>query len=198
MEGIIYIITNKLNNKVYIGQTIQNLKDRWYRHCQKSSLSIAESNMAIKKAIFKYGKDNFTIEVLDKCDIKLLNTKEKFYIEKYNSYKEGYNSTIGGQEGVKPLKTSLEDQSIIIELYTLGFSLREIGKEFNIDKTTVKNILSINNITLRRIRNYKYSQEVRINIINDYNKGLNRLYIMDKYKISKGYLSQLINNKRRI
>jgi predicted GIY-YIG superfamily endonuclease len=39
MKGIIYIIKNNINGKVYIGQTIQKLKDRWYRHCGKSGLS---------------------------------------------------------------------------------------------------------------------------------------------------------------
>jgi hypothetical protein len=53
MKGIIYIIKNNINGKVYIGQTIQKLKDRWYRHCGKSGLSKNELNMHIKRAILK-------------------------------------------------------------------------------------------------------------------------------------------------
>lgn len=81
MKGIIYIIKNNINGKVYIGQTIQKLKDRWYRHCGKSGLSKNELNMHIKRAIFKYGKENFTIEVLEECDQCDLNEREKYYIK---------------------------------------------------------------------------------------------------------------------
>lgn len=59
--------------------------------------------MYIKRAILKYGKENFTIEVLEDCDVTILNEREKYYINLYNSYKEGYNCTEGGQKGAKPL-----------------------------------------------------------------------------------------------
>jgi hypothetical protein len=62
--------------------------------------------MRIKKAIHKYGKENFTIEELEICDVKDLDAREIFYINFYNSYKNGYNSTLGGKSGTKPLKLS--------------------------------------------------------------------------------------------
>ena len=52
--------------------------------------------MAIKRAILKYGKENFTIRELEKCEISKLNEREKYYISLYNSYNDGYNNTIGG------------------------------------------------------------------------------------------------------
>ena len=67
MNGIIYKITNTINNKIYIGQTIQSLQNRWKRHCSNKG-TIDELNMVIKKAILKYGKENFeviSINVLD-------------------------------------------------------------------------------------------------------------------------------------
>ena len=198
MEGIIYKIENIINNKVYIGQTIQTLKYRWNRHCQKTSISEAESNMKIKKALLKYGKENFIISELERCSIELLNEKEKFYIQLYNSYNLGYNGTLGGQDGSKPLQTPKDIQKNIIKMYIKGNSLRVIATFFNKDKNTIKLILERNNIPIRTTRTYKLSQEVRIALISDYNKGIKRKDIILKYKISKSYLSQLINNKRRI
>ena len=57
-EGYIYCITNKINGKKYIGQTTETIHKRWIRHIN------AHSNMAISKAIDKYGKENFEIKEL--------------------------------------------------------------------------------------------------------------------------------------
>lgn len=200
MKGVIYIIKNNINSKVYIGQTIQKLKDRWYRHCGKSGISESESNMAIKRAILKYGKENFTIEVLEECDQCNLDEREKYYINKYNSYNSGYNSTEGGQLGTRPLfrKIPVDIHTEIINLYKGGFSLRSIADNYNVDKHTIKHILEYYNIPLRNTRSYKYSSEERAKIIEDYNAGLSRKEIQEKWKISHSYLSQLINGIRNV
>lgn len=198
MIGYIYKVTNKLNGKVYIGQTIQSVKDRWYRHCGKSGISEAELNTHFKRAILKYGKENFIVETIEVCDSSKLNERERFYISYYNSYKDGYNSTIGGQDGNKPYKTSEQEDSQVISLYSYGFSLREIGREFNLDKATVKGILVRHNVPIRNTRTYKLSEIDRTNIIKDLEAGSTRKEIIDKYHISKSYLSQLITGSRRI
>ena len=190
MNGFIYKITNKLNNKVYIGQTIQKPIERFYQHCAKKCDKYI-LNMVIHKAIFKYGKDNFTFEVIEEVPKQQLNEREEYWIKYYNSYTDGYNSTKGGQKGNKPFKNI--DNKAIIEQYQQGKSLRTIGKIFNIDKATVKSILIRNNIKLRTTRTYKLSQEDRANIILDIKQGLSRNTIVSKWNISKSYLSQLIN-----
>ena len=195
MNGFIYKITNKLNNKVYIGQTIQKPIERFYQHCAKKCDKYI-LNMVIHKAIFKYGKDNFTFEVIEEVPKQQLNEREEYWIKYYNSYTDGYNSTKGGQKGNKPFKDI--DNKTIIEQYQQGKSLRTIGKMFNIDKATVKSILIRNNIKLRTTRTYKLSQEDRANIISDFKQGLPRNTIISKWNISKCYLSQLINSQRRI
>ena len=195
MNGFIYKITNKLNNKVYIGQTIQKPIERFYQHCAKKCDKYI-LNMVIHKAIFKYGKDNFTFEVIEEVPKQQLNEREEYWIKYYNSYTDGYNSTKGGQKGNKPFKNI--DNKVIIEQYQQGKSLRTIGKIFNIDKATVKSILIRNNIKLRTTRTYKLSQEDRANIILDVEQGLPRNTIVSKWNISKSYLSQLINSQRRI
>lgn len=93
---IIYKITNLINSKVYIGQTIQSLERRWSRHNWKCTKG--RNAMAITNALIKYGSENFTIEKIDEAsNIEELNFKEEFYIEKYDSISpNGYNLRSGG------------------------------------------------------------------------------------------------------
>ena len=88
----IYKITNIQNNKVYIGQTIRPLKDRFHRHINDAMNNILDTHLA--RAIRKYGKDNFIIEEIDVAENQNeLNYKEQYWIQYYNSIKEGYNET---------------------------------------------------------------------------------------------------------
>lgn len=80
---IIYKITNLINNKIYIGQTTQTLRKRWYRHCWESK---NRCRLPIQKVIKKYGKENFTIEVIDSASYKSeSNTKERCWIQEFNT-----------------------------------------------------------------------------------------------------------------
>lgn len=121
--------------------------------------------MYIKRAILKYGKENFNVETIEDCDASMLDERERYYIKLYNSFEDGYNGTIGGQDGRKPLQTPKGDQEKVVELYEYGFSLRAIGKEFHIDHATVKGILVHNGIAIRKTRSYKLSTKDRENII---------------------------------
>jgi len=90
---IIYKITNLINGKAYIGQTIQKIEKRWSSHCKLTSHCFALNN-----AIKKYGRDNFKIEKLaEASNLKDLNNLEKAYIaEQKSMYPFGYNLTSGG------------------------------------------------------------------------------------------------------
>lgn len=200
MKGIIYIIKNNINGKIYIGQTVQKLKDRWYQHCGKSGISKEEMKMSIKRAILKYGKENFSVEILEECDRSNLDAREKYYIQIYDSYKNGYNSTIGGQNGIQKEFRTIEEtkHQDIIDLYNTGFSLRTIADNYNVDKQTIKHILGHYNVKLRSTRTYKFSQVDRQSILKDYYSGISRKDITKKWGISKNYLSQLINGVRNV
>lgn len=81
----IYKITNLINEKVYIGQSI-HIERRWQEHCQPSSRSL------IGRAIKKYGKENFSFQILEECREEQLDKLEEEYISKYNSVvPNGYN-----------------------------------------------------------------------------------------------------------
>lgn len=148
--GKIYKITNKVNGKLYIGQTTQTLKERFQRHCWGVSLNDKyHFNMAIKQAIKKYGKENFTIELIEEVEVGKLNEREIYWISFYDSYNKGYNCTLGGQDGAtRACKLSLLEENEVIEAKYLGFSSKEIGEVYNIDKGTVHNIFKRHNLKL--------------------------------------------------
>lgn len=104
----IYMHKNKSNGKVYVGQTIQNPKDRWkngvgYKTCTK-----------FYNAIQKYGWDNFEHIILEQKEMtqEEANSLEDFYIKKYNCLddKYGYNITKGGYKTIsdKALPAALD------------------------------------------------------------------------------------------
>lgn len=98
MTGYIYKFTNRINGKVYIGQTY-NLQTRLNSHKSKA----LNTKNKFYNAIRKYGWENFELSILSTITA---NTKEELsilldkleieYIRQYNSYKSGYNSTLGG------------------------------------------------------------------------------------------------------
>jgi group I intron endonuclease len=97
--GYIYKITNLINKKNYIGQTIQNDPyKRWSDH--KSSIKYNKGCPLLSKAISKYGVENFKFEILIICFDEDVYTYEKDYIKKYKSFgPNGYNATEGGEPG---------------------------------------------------------------------------------------------------
>ena len=88
----IYKITNIQNNKVYIGQTIRPIEQRFKRHLSDALNNILDTHFA--RAIRKYGKENFIIEQIDEAQTQdELNQKEQYWIKYYNSVNKGYNET---------------------------------------------------------------------------------------------------------
>lgn len=96
----IYKVTNILNGKCYIGKTKGDFQKRKKQHIQ-NALNGSERCPKFYNAIRKYGVDNFEWESVysENCLIEQLNEKEKFYISKFNSIKEGYNVCVGGEGG---------------------------------------------------------------------------------------------------
>lgn len=105
---IIYKVTNIINNKVYVGQTIQSLNQRQIAHYKKARLG---SQTNFHRALLKYDKVNFIWEQIAKVNDKnTLNELEQFYISKFDSYKNGYNMTIGGDGGDTISTKSIEQK----------------------------------------------------------------------------------------
>jgi group I intron endonuclease len=105
--GDIYLITNKVNGKRYVGQTLSyysnNLlngtQNRWKKHVNNTKNKI-DSCPILEKAIRKYGKDNFSVETLLTCDIDMLNDFEGRMIMIYGTLvPNGYNILNEGKNG---------------------------------------------------------------------------------------------------
>ena len=92
----IYKIKNKVNGKVYIGQSIR-IEKRWIDH-KKTLRSNSHRNIYLQNAWNKYGEENFIHEIIEECDISELNDKEIYWIKYYNSTDSscGYNLDKGG------------------------------------------------------------------------------------------------------
>lgn len=105
MVGI-YMIRNKINGKVYIGQTI-DLENRWMQHRSRLKCEKHE-NKHLQAAYNLYGKDAFDYIFLEECNEDQLDEKETFYIQYYDSYNSGYNQDLGGQ-GCRGYKHSEEE-----------------------------------------------------------------------------------------
>lgn len=95
MLGIIYKATNIENDKSYIGQTIQTLEKRISKHkCEANK----KSNYYFHNALRKYGIDCFEWSIIEKCEN--LDLSEQWYIREFDTYRNGYNSTLGGNNAV--------------------------------------------------------------------------------------------------
>jgi group I intron endonuclease len=117
-QGIIYLITNKVNGYKYVGQTIQSMNKVWGEHIQESRRM---SSKPLHKAFRKYGVDKFTIKQIDECNVSILDEREEYWIQHYNTFEtaEGYN-TISEEE-------------------TITFN-QEIKNKIKRDNTSVSNI----------------------------------------------------------
>lgn len=92
----IYKITNNINQKVYIGQTILSIEERFKKH-KKNSSYLKLKHLPLYQAFNKYKFENFSIELLEKIKIEKADEREIYWISYYNSYNSGgYNATLGG------------------------------------------------------------------------------------------------------
>ena len=156
---LIYKITNKINNKCYIGQTIKSAEERWKEHKAHAFGSHEnDQNKTLYKAIRKYGLENFTFEVLqDNIEThEQLDKAEIYWIDFYNSFLKGYNETSGGQQYHKRLPNKE-----IIEDYYKTKSARKTALNFGINHSTVDDILNHNNIK-RFSQSDRLGQTIRI------------------------------------
>ena len=143
----IYKITNTINGKIYIGQSI-NIQRRWNQEKNKAfNQNDAAYNQLLSKAFRKYGIENFTFEVIEKLSTSALNEREEYWINHFNSLTpNGYNAHSGGrysytpnplnysiltEEEVKDIKTTLKETSI---------PMSKIAEEYGVSISTINAI----------------------------------------------------------
>lgn len=91
----IYKITNIKNKKVYIGQSV-NISERFKQHVKRGVGAEAPTRNKLYPEMNEFGPEGFTFEFLEECSKEQLNDREKYWIEYFDSYTYGYNSTTGG------------------------------------------------------------------------------------------------------
>lgn len=131
----IYKITNKVNGMSYIGNTSYDVQKRWKEH-RKDSRSKRCSNRPLYSAINEYGPENFDIDIIEQCDKDIASFREKYWIEKYNTYLDGYNDTLGGS-GKQQI-----DHDLLINTYRKTRSQKKTAEALNICESSVQKILN--------------------------------------------------------
>ncbi len=152
LKMIVYMLKNKVNEKIYIGQTVRSFNKRYYPN---NWIGCINSNGYLKNSIKKYGQENFQVKILEhslKTDDEL-DYWEKFYIKEYNSqYPNGYNFDSGG---CKNHKFHAEHKRKISEGVCKEYILRDNAKnelvkiinmskfcrDNNLDRTSMKDVI---------------------------------------------------------
>lgn len=161
---IVYLLTNLVNGKMYVGQTIRTLERRLKEHAEADSL--------IGKAIREFGIENFSGEVLETCQTKnQLNEREIFWIAKLNcKVPNGYNVKDGGSFQTNRKKKSGEKLN-------LGKTLRDLRKNLHLSQEQVAEKLNIPRTALVAIESDKrtiFAEELK-NFAELYNVSLDEI-----------------------
>lgn len=201
-QKYIYKITNKINNKIYIGQSI-NPEERFKQHCEKRE----KYKSLINQAIQKYGKENFEFEILGLY--KDYNEKEIYFIDYYNSKApNGYNIANGGEnppicKGENNPSVKLTNEivwKVQLELLDESILRKDIIKKYNLTEDEMRHIIAGDcwkrkEFTYPLRRQEKDINEDKVTIIIDLllNSSLTQKEIAEKVGWSRSAIT-MINN----
>ena len=183
--GVIYKITNKINGKIYIGKTFQDVNVRFIQH-----FKINEPTL-IHKAMIKYGIDNFSLDIIySSPDINDINNKEIYYINYYGSRDKsiGYNICKGG-EGTSGRVVS--DAVKLHMSYIMGDMVQNLNtgevyrNMYEAERQVAGKITAGLNAAIRRNRKFKGSWWIKLGDNPPLNEDEREIKIKELEKISK-------------
>lgn len=187
-NNIVYMYINAINYKKYIGIT-SNEEIRKYQHRE----NYKKKNTTFYNAISKYGYSNFYYKILetnlsreDACKMEIN------YIEKFNTYYNGYNDTFGGDGGVK-IKIEQQTQNHIITDYinNQNFTVNILSKKYNLSNYIITKILKENNVIIRAGRQQKYKPKYK-KIKDMHNQGYTYLEISKEINVPTTCISRVV------
>ena len=187
--GYIYIIKNTVNDKVYVGQTVNSVKSRFSRH----KLAACKGTSKLYINMRSIGIDKFYIEEICKCSNRELNKLEIEYIAKYNSYHNGYNSTQGGAGGEH---NELYEEAAVKEFITdyNNKTLFELCAKYKVSETFIYSLLNTLGICANKdSKKHRYSREA-IQICM-YSIEFEPMLIFDSLKNAMLYCNNKLNYK---
>jgi len=139
----IYKIQNTINGKYYIGAS-KDIDRRWNEH-----KNCKNEDSLLSKAIKKHGLDNFSFEIIEECCPDTIYTREIYWINYYNSFRQGYNLNVGGVGGGAPGEVNgrsiLKEEEVIFirNAYKNNESKIETFKKYFLNKITFSGFCSI-------------------------------------------------------
>ena len=143
MKGYIYLITNAITKKQYVGQTIRTIEERFVGH--KTSAKYHTDNTYLHKSMNKYGFENFKIEEIiciefDERKIleEELNILEKYYIQEFDTLvPHGYNLTKGGTEGAELYKRKVDEYDLYGNYICTYDSIIDAARKLNVNSSAI-------------------------------------------------------------
>lgn len=201
----IYKIENLINHKIYIGLT-NNIERRKKRHFSDLRRN-CHDNSFLQKEYNQYGNENFSFEVIysDNITEQEIGEKEKYYIQLYDSFKNGYNQNEGGNFGPTNGGSHLTQKDIYNILSAIEFMSRPgavLSRYFGVSVQTISRIK--NGVNHNQYYNeYKsFSKEKRRKIYDDfctstefYKDKVNSTIIKSKRKFDKEQIFGFLFNE---
>lgn len=129
--AFIYMITNNITSKKYVGKTVHTVEYRWKLH-QKNYPYV---KCPLYSAIKKYGIQNFYIQTLEECPDSQASEREQYWIKYYDTYANGYNATLGGEGCPK------YNYDEILLLWKEGYHIKQIAQKLKSNNNTIGKIL---------------------------------------------------------
>lgn len=186
----IYLIQNNINGKPYVGQAIK-LRKRLLQH-----INHKEEDYPLYRAFHKYGIENFTFSILEELEVgdrnyndikKDLDRLEIFYIDKFDSYRNGYNQTLGGDGGVLGYKMTEEQRKKISN----NANPKKVAcKAYNI---STKEIITFNSET-EASETLKTDRTLISKRLTDKSKGPIKGFLFFKYDVEDNEIISPISN----